>query len=268
LTRKRRTTGQSELPLYEQPTIGASAPIRQRIDSHSDLAQTGCSPRDLLGPMNDLEQKNAPARIYAAGDVAILEEGARVSIVGSRKASPLGLKRASEWARFLASNNVVVVSGLAEGIDTAAHLAAIESGGRTVAVIGTPLDQTYPAKNKELQHRLMREHLVLSQFASGERVFRSNFPARNRTMALISDATVIVEASNSSGSLSQGWEALRLGRMLFIARPILDDPTLTWPGEMISYGAVVLSENTLDLLLDVLPLRTASLSHARLSSCA
>ncbi len=96
------------------------------------------SPQDLLGPLNEVEQKNAPKTLYVAGDTGVLGEGARVSIVGSRKASPAGLRRSSKLAGLLAGRSIVIVSGLAEGIDTAAHTAAIKRGGRTVAVLGTP----------------------------------------------------------------------------------------------------------------------------------
>jgi DNA processing protein len=92
------------------------------------------------------------------------------------------------------------VCGLAEGIDAAAHTTAVDAGGRTIAVIGTPLSATYPAKHRELQRLLMSEHLVVSQFPTANPTERRNFPLRNRTMALSSDASVIVEASDGSGT--------------------------------------------------------------------
>jgi len=218
-------------------------------------------PEELLGPLNEVEHKHAPASLYAAGDVSLLGQGARVAIVGSRKASSAGLARARRLSRLLVAREVVVVSGLAEGIDTAAHTAALEAGGRTVAVIGTPLNEVYPRKNAELQERLMREQLVISQFPLGMPTQRQNFPLRNRTMALISDATAIIEASDTSGSLSQGWEAIRLGRGLFIAKSLVEDKQLRWPQELLHYGARILSEETLEELFDVLPPRTAVELH-------
>ena len=127
--------------------------------------------------------------------------------------------------------------------------------GRTIAVLGTPLDQVYPKKNAALQHRIMKEHLVISQYPPGYPVQPKNFPLRNRTMALLSDATVIIEASDTSGSLHQGWEALRLGRHLFIAKAVVDDPDLTWPAKMMHYGARVLSNETLEEFLELIPAR-------------
>lgn len=213
------------------------------------------TPLDLLGPLNEVEQKNAPKVLYVAGDTSILDEGARVSIVGSRKASPEGLRRASKLAALLADRGIVVVSGLAEGIDTAAHTSAIKHRGRTIAVLGTPLDQVYPRQNAALQEEIMRDHLAVSQYPVGSPIQRKNFPLRNRTMALISDATVIIEAGETSGSLSQGWEALRLGRPLFLAKSVTEDPSLKWPAEMIYYGAKVLSDQTIEEFFDSLPAR-------------
>jgi len=209
-------------------------------------------PDDLLGPLNDVERKNAPEWLYLAGDRELLRDVPRVSIVGTRSASADGLNRATRLARELVAQGVVVVSGLARGIDTAAHRAAIESEGRTVAVLGTPLDKTYPRENAELQRLIMEKHLAVSQFPSGYPAARTNFPRRNRTMALLTDATVIVEASEGSGSLSQGWEALRLGRRLFIMRTVVENGALSWPREMMKYGADVLAET--DDLLEALPL--------------
>ena len=117
--------------------------------------------------------------------------------------------------------------------------------------IGTPLDKVYPRENTELQQAMMRDHLVVSQFPAGHPVQRSNFPRRNRVMALIADASVIVEAGEKSGTLSQGWEALRLGRPLFLMRSVVEDPSLKWPGQMIEYGATVLRKP--EELLEVLP---------------
>ena len=214
---------------------------------------TELTPEELLGPLNEVEAKHAPKKLYAAGDVAMLRQAPRVSIVGSRKASEDGVRRARKLSALLAGRGVVVVSGLAEGIDTAAHTAALQANGKTVAVIGTPLDQAYPKSNSALQERLMREQLVLSQFASGTSIQRHNFPIRNRTMALISDATVIIEASNTSGSLSQGWEALRLGRPLFVAKSIVEDKSLTWPEKMLEYGSRILSDDTVEELFALLP---------------
>lgn len=213
------------------------------------------TPEGLLGPLNDVEKQNAPPRLFVAGDVSLLQRGPRVSIVGSRKASTRGLADASTLAQELVARGAIVVSGLAEGIDTAAHEVAIGAGGRTIAVLGTPLDEVFPAKNRSLQELIRREHLAVSQFASGVPSQRGNFPMRNRTMALLSDATVIVEAGEKSGSLHQGWEALRLGRPLFLGEAVFEDPSLSWPEKMESYGAQPVALRNLELLFELLPER-------------
>lgn len=209
------------------------------------------SAEELLGPLNTEEQFYAPTQLFVAGHKEWLRQPPKVAVVGARKASPEGVRRAAKLARLLVEHKATVVSGLAEGIDAAAHTATLESGGRTIAVIGTPLSETYPARHRALQQQLMKDHLVVSQFPGGMPTTRKNFPLRNRTMALICDASVIVEASDGSGSLSQGWEALRLGRPLFLMASILDRKDLTWPQTMLQYGAMVL--HTPDDLFEQLP---------------
>src|SRR2546428_7952842 len=196
------------------------------------------TPEELLGPLNDVEKKHAPLKLFASGPMEIPVPRPRLAIIGSRKASEKSLDIAGEIAKTLITKQVVIVSGLAEGIDTAAHKAAIESGGRTIAVLGTPLSETYPPENAQLQSLIMKNHLAVSQFGEGYPTTRSNFLVRNRTMALIADASVIVESGEGGGSLHQGWEALRLGRPLFIHTREFAKQGLAWPREMARYGAV------------------------------
>ncbi len=220
---------------------------------HGPPKPTEYTPEELLGTLNDVEQKNAAKKLYLAGDIELLRSGRRVSIVGSRKATAEGLVRTRILTKALVDRGVTVVSGLAEGIDTMAHETTITEGGRTVAVLGTSLDKVFPAKNRTLQDQIMQQHLVVSQFPLGAVVQKKNFPIRNRTMALLSDATCIVEAGEKSGTLHQGWEALRLGRLLFLMESIAKDPSLSWPARMIDYGAQVLTRKDLEFVLDDLP---------------
>jgi DNA processing protein len=217
------------------------------------------TPGELLGQLNEVEQKYAPKKLFVSGRPEILNERPRVSIVGSRKASSVGIQRAKKLARLVAERGGVVVSGLAMGIDTAAHTAAIAANGLTVAVIGTPLNQVYPRENAELQALIQEQHLCISQFPIGYPVQPRNFPIRNRTMALVSDATVIIEAGNTSGSISQGWEALRLGRGLFISKTLTEDRSLTWTREMLAYGADILSDDFIEEFFGSLPVRVSPL---------
>lgn len=203
---------------------------------------------ELLGrPLNWVEKKNSPSAVYVCGllDELVPLRGVRVSVVGTRR--PRHGERAREIASALVGRKITVVSGLARGIDTVAHTTAIELGGRTIAVLGTPLDVYYPPENRELQLRIMREHLAISQFPSGTPITRRNFPMRNRTMALISHATVVVEAGEDSGVVSQGWECLRLGRLLLIHRSLA---RLPWVGSMMRYGAYFF--NSVDEMLDMI----------------
>lgn len=176
-----------------------------------------------------------------------------VSVVGTRDATEAGRKRASRLARELAEAGVNVMSGLARGIDAAAHTGAIAAGGKTVGVIGTPLDKASPSENAELQMEIAREHLLLTPFAIGTQVYRGNFPVRNKVMALLSDATVIVEASDTSGTLHQAAECLKQGRWLFILQSVLDNPEVSWPKRFINDDKTVPLSSTADLLARVLP---------------
>lgn len=200
---------------------------------------------ELLGrTLNDVEAKYAPKVLYIKGPMQIPLPRPRVSIIGTRKPSPDGIDAAKTFTRTLVEKQTVIVSGLAKGIDTVAHKTAMMLGGKTIAVIGTSLNKVYPRENAELQQEIMSNHLVISQFPVGYPTTKRNFVIRNRTMALISDATIIVEAGDTSGSLHQCWETLRLGRPLFIWKSVFDNTKLTWPKEMLEYGAMKLSKPT------------------------
>lgn len=186
--------------------------------------------------------QRAPSDLFLSGNIALAHATLRVSIVGSRAASPEGKRRAAKLAAVLASRGVVVVSGLAAGIDHSAHTAAIRAGGRTIAIIGTPLNRCYPARHARLQEEIARDHLLVSQFKPESRVYPSNFVARNRTMAMLSHASVIVEAGDTSGSLSQAAEIQRLGRPLFIMRNVVENTALKWPRSFLNSGAQILDD--------------------------
>lgn len=213
------------------------------MEMFKESEYSSISPEELLGrPLNDIETKYAPNMLYIKGSIEIPLPRPRVSIIGSRKASPKGLEAAETITRTLVERQAVIVSGLAEGIDTAAHQTSIKYGGKTIAVLGTPLNKVYPSKNFALQQEIMSKHLAISQFPLGHPTRPKDFVIRNRTMALISDATVIVEAGNTSGSLHQGWETVRLGRPLFICKHVFENTQLSWPEKMSRYGAMKLSD--------------------------
>jgi DNA processing protein len=198
-------------------------------------------PRFSFGPgIND-------PQLWCAGDVSRLSQQC-VAIVGTREVSLEGAARARRLARELAAAGVVVISGLARGVDTEALTSAIAAGGKVVAVIGTPIDKAYPAENKRLQEKIYAEHLLISQFPPGQRVHPSYFPQRNKLMAALSDATAIIEAGETSGTLHQAAECVRLGRWLFIAKSVLDNPALKWPAKFRDEPKVRALTETKDIL--------------------
>lgn len=186
-------------------------------------------------------------RIWCVGDKSLLRRKC-VAIVGTREVSADGRARSRRLARELAKAGVVVVSGLAKGVDTEALSAAMEADGKVVAVIGTPIDRAYPAENKLLQEKIYSEHLLISSFAPGQRVYPSNFPERNKLMAALSDATAIIEAGDTSGTLHQAAECVRLGRWLFIASSVVSDPSLQWPKRFVGQATVKVLNSSEDVL--------------------
>ena len=171
-----------------------------------------------------------------------------VAVVGSRNASDDGLARARRLAKELVRRDFTVVSGLAAGIDRAAHESAIESKGRTIAVVGTPLGQVYPRENAVLQEHIAENFLLVSQVPllryarqhpPQNRLF---FPERNATMSALTEATIIVEAGETSGTLTQARAAIHQGRKLFILNSCFERSGLTWPARLEALGAVRVRE--------------------------
>ncbi|RLI78632.1 DNA-processing protein DprA [Archaeoglobales archaeon] len=198
------------------------------------------TPEELLGrQLNQFEKRYAPKILYVTGSIQIPLPEPRVAVIGTRNPSLKGIKAAIEITKTLVKHKAIVVSGLARGIDTIAHETAIKCGGKTIAVLGTPLNRFYPSENRSLQELIMREHLAISQYPIGYITKPKHFVLRNRTMALISNASIIVEAGESSGVISQGWETLRLGRPLFFWKTLVEKD-IKWVKEMIKYGANVL----------------------------
>ncbi|MCW2908036.1 MAG: hypothetical protein JWL68_2825 [Actinomycetia bacterium] len=162
----------------------------------------------------------APPVLFARG--TLVRDDVAVSVVGSRQASPRGLAIAAGVARELAARGVTVLGGLAGGIDTAAHRAALEAGGRTVCVIGTGIDRAYPAANRDLQEEIAANGLALSQFWPGAPPQRHNFLMRNATMSGYGLATVVVEAGERSGSRAQARIAVEHGRPVILTSLVVE----------------------------------------------
>lgn len=175
---------------------------------------------DAAYPMNLRMVHDRPPALFVRGALAPADEHS-VAVVGSRKASDEGLEKAAEIARDLVARDYVVVSGLAAGVDTAAHRGALDSGGRTVAVIGTGLRHNFPKQNAELQEQIARQSAVVSQFWPGQEPRRWTFPQRNAVMSGFARASVIVEAGNKSGARMQARLAVEHGRPVFLLRSLL-----------------------------------------------
>ncbi|MEI5682762.1 MULTISPECIES: DNA-processing protein DprA [unclassified Mesorhizobium] len=180
------------------------------------------------------DQSDASLDIYYAGQISLLKLKC-VSVIGAREVSPEGAARSRRISRELSQAGIVVTSGLAKGVDISAHVGAMDAGGKTIAVIGTPIDKAYPIEHADVQMAIYSNHLLVSQFRPGERTFPSDFPKRNRLMAALTDASVIMEASDTSGTLHQAVECTKLGRWLFIANSVVEDPRLSWPKKFLEY---------------------------------
>ncbi len=189
---------------------------------------------------------------YYKGNLDILGTSC-ISIVGSRKASTEGIKKAKNLSKELSDEGFTIVSGLALGIDTVAHQSTIDNNKPTIGVIGTPINKYYPKENKKLQDKIAKDFLLISQvpfykYAKEPFNYRKfHFPRRNKTMASISKATVIVEAGDTSGSLVQARECLRQGKKLFILDSCFDNPKIKWPITYENRGAIRVKE-TSDIL--------------------
>ena len=200
-----------------------------------------CYPWDLS------EIYNPPALLFYQGNIDLLELP-KVAVVGSRDSSKLGNQSVQKIIKEL-NNELIIVSGLARGIDTAAHMAALQNGGRTIAVIGTGLDVFYPKANKKLQAYIGKNHLVLSEYGPGEQPLKFHFPERNRIIAGLCRGVIVAEAKMRSGSLITCERAMEEGRDVFaIPGSILDGKSdgchhlIQEGAKCITSGSDVLSE--------------------------
>jgi len=176
---------------------------------------------DEIYPWDLSEIYNPPALLFYQGNIDLLELP-KVAVVGSRDSSKLGNQSVQKIIKEL-NNELIIVSGLARGIDTAAHMAALQNGGKTIAVIGTGLDVFYPKANKKLQSYIGKNHLVLSEYGPGEQPLKFHFPERNRIIAGLCRGVIVAEAKMRSGSLITCERAMEEGRDVFaIPGSILD----------------------------------------------
>jgi DNA processing protein len=195
--------------------------LEDRIHAWDDEGIHVVTVLDDAYPLNLRMVHDRPPSLFVRG--CLDERDVRsVAVVGTRKATARGIEQATAITRGLVAAGYTVVSGLAAGIDTAAHTAALDAGGRTVAVIGTGLRQQFPKTNAELQARIGGEHAVISQFWPGQEPRPWTFPQRNAVMSGFARATVVVEASHTSGARMQARLALEHGRPVFFPTSMLE----------------------------------------------
>lgn len=210
-------------------------------------------------PVNLRMVHDRPPVLFLRGQLEADDERS-VAVVGTRKASPWGLEQSRAIARALVEAGYVVVSGLAAGVDTAAHTAALDAGGRTLAVIGTGLREYFPAANRSLQDRLGAEHAVISQFWPGQGARKWTFPQRNAVMSGFARATVVVEASHTSGAKMQARLALEHGRPVFLLRSLMEH---AWAQKYREHPSVYVVEQGAEVVEHLQRLYSAQLTLIR-----
>ncbi|MFW5432427.1 MAG: DNA-processing protein DprA [Methylophilaceae bacterium] len=205
-------------------------------------------------PQRLLQISHPPAILYAIGNLQWLNQHA-IAMVGSRNATPQGEKNADNFAQEMCHQGLCVVSGMALGIDGAAHRGAIKSTGATIAVVGTGLDIVYPAKHRELAHQIAERGLIISEFPLGTPSKPQNFPRRNRIISGLSLGCLVVEANIGSGSLITARLATEQGREVFAIPGSIHSPVSKGCHLLIKQGAKLVesAEDILEELKNLMP---------------
>lgn len=202
-----------------------------------------------LYPVRLAEIYDPPLLLYVRG--TLLEDDEHfVAVVGTRRASPYGIRMAEQLGRDLAARGITVVSGMAEGVDAAAHRGAIEAGGRTVAVLGCGVDIVFPPQHKGLMDEIAAQGAVVSQFPMGMKPLKGNFPYRNRIISGMSLGTVVVEAPMKSGALITARQAAEQGREVFAVPGQAGMRTSEGPHALLREGAKLV-ERVEDILVEL-----------------
>ncbi len=201
---------------------------------------------DSAYPIQLLEINSPPAVLYALGNIKLLQQPC-IAIVGSRHASPQGERNAEAFSESLCQHGLCVVSGMALGIDAAAHRGSLKANGATIAVVGTGLDIVYPSRHRELAHKIAERGLILSEFPLGTPSKAQNFPRRNRIISGLSLGCLVVEANMDSGSLITARLAGEQGREVFAIPGSIHSPLTKGCHQLIKQGAKLV-ENVQDIL--------------------
>lgn len=197
-------------------------------------------------PLHLAQIDSPPPLLFAKGDWSLLHQPS-IAIIGSRHATAQGLQNAHRFAADLSQYNMVVVSGFAAGIDSAAHQGCIQANGATIAVLGTGIDRVYPAANRQLAHQICEKGLLLSEFALGTPPMAQNFPRRNRIIAALSQAILVVEAAMESGSLITARLGLEMNKEVMAIPGSIHNPHSKGCHALIKQGAKLI-ESTQDIL--------------------
>jgi len=219
---------------------------------------------DARYPRALLSTPDPPVLLYVRGSPAALS-GDLLAIVGARQATPAGTANAHAWARYLSDEGLTIVSGLAHGIDAAAHRGALEGGATTTAVIGTGIDRVYPAANHALARDIAARGAIVSEFPLGTGVRRAHFPQRNRILAGLSLGVLVVEAARRSGSLTTARLAGEYGREVMAVPGSIHSPVAQGCHWLIRQGAVLV-ESAEDVLAEIRPRMSAAHATGRPSS--
>ena len=193
-----------------------------------------------------------PLVLYVCGEI-LPQDCFSIAIVGSRLASLYGIKTAERLSRELSCRGWTIISGMARGIDTAAHKGALKSGGRTIAVLGCGLDIIYPSENKKLRNEIMLQGAIISEFPLGTPPEKFNFPIRNRIISGFSLGTIVVEAAKRSGALITANYALEQGKEIFAVPGHINSSTSQGTHQILKEGAKLV-ENADDILEELQPI--------------
>ena len=214
----------------------ASETIAQSIEWAKQPGHAIATLADPAYPALLLEIPDPPTLLYLRGNADLLQKRA-LAVVGSRNATPQGLQTAENFAKALAGQGLCIVSGLALGIDAAAHRGALAADGATIAIIGTGADRIYPARNRELALAIAERGLIISEFPLGTPAIASNFPRRNRIISGLSCGVLVVEAAPDSGSLITARLAGEQGREVFAIPGSIHSPVARGCHKLIKQGA-------------------------------
>ena len=209
-----------------------------------------------------LEISDPPPILYMKGRRELLGRTG-IAVVGSRNATPVGLQNAEGFSRALSQAGLTIISGMALGIDAAAHRGGLDGGASSIAVIGTGLDLVYPARNKALAHELAQNGLILSEFSLGTPALASNFPRRNRIISGLSRGVLVVEAALASGSLITARQAGEQGREVFAIPGTVHSPFSKGCHQLIKQGAKLV-DDAIDILVELQWRTTAVSATSRL----